>query len=70
MTPCTSAQIRRKQERQRRKCLKPNKITMKYRVCVEHAMAEIKRYSSISSVWRHKWNVLQKIIYNCTFYQS
>lgn len=51
MTPYTSAQIRRMDNR--RQARRFNRFVAHYRIAVEQAVAEIKAYKSISSVWRH-----------------
>ena len=70
MTPYTTAQIRCKQGRHRRRSLKLNRLIVKYRACAEHAIAEIKRYRAISSVWRHKRGLLPKVVHICAFLTS
>jgi len=56
MTPYTSAQIRRRDNR--RQCRRLNRTISKYRIVVEHAIAEIKAYKCVSSIWRHKRHFL------------
>ena len=65
MTPYTSMQLRRKDGREKRKCLKLNRLIAKYRVCVEHAIAELRSYKSIGSVWLNKRSALPQVLHIC-----
>ena len=49
VTQFTAQQIARKPGNQRRKCLKFNRFVQRYRIGVEHAIAELKTYKSVGS---------------------
>lgn len=53
LTQYTAQQIGRKQGVERRKCLKFNRYVKRYRIGVEHAIATLKVYKSVASIWRH-----------------
>lgn len=65
MTPYTTQQIRRRDARQQRKCSKLNRLIQRNRVCVEHAIGEIKQYQSVSTVWRHSKRMLPQVVKIC-----
>ena len=65
MIPYTSMQLRRKEGCEKRKCLKLNRLIAKYRVCVQHAIAELKSYKSIGSVWWYKRSALPRVVHIC-----
>ena len=44
MTPYTAAQLARKEGNMRRKCMKLNRCIQMYRIRVEHAIADLKKY--------------------------
>ena len=53
VTQYTAQQLARKQGMERRKSLKFNRLVKRYRIGVEHAIAELKTYKSVASLWRH-----------------
>ena len=65
LTPYTTTQLARKQGLMRRKCLKLNRLMQKYRVCVEHTIAELKCYKCLSSLWRHPRELLPQVVNIC-----
>lgn len=65
LTAFTAAQLARRHGMQLRKCLKFNRYLTSYRVCVEHAIARLKSYKAISSVWRHSRRMLVKTVHIC-----
>jgi len=65
MTPYTRQQIARKPANLQQKCRKMNRLITEYRVQVEHAIGDLKRYKILSTIWRHKrqhLNQLQKYV--------
>ena len=36
------------------KCRKMNKLITEYRVKIEHAIGDLKRYNVLGKLWRHK----------------
>ena len=65
MTPYTAPQLARKDAAMRRKCRKLNNHISHYRVSVEHAIAELKLYKAVSSVWRHPRPLLSQMVTIC-----
>ena len=50
---------------QRRKCLKFNRFVQRYRLGVEHVVAELKTYKSVGSLWRHPRPYLSSVTCIC-----
>jgi hypothetical protein len=65
LTPYSAAQIRSKHGVERRQSLRFNRYVKRYRVLVEHAIGEIKCYSSVSTVWRHPRRLLARTVKIC-----
>jgi hypothetical protein len=65
LTPYSMAQIRRKHGVERQQSLRFNRYLRRYRVKVEHTIAQMKIYKSISSVWRHPRNLLSNVVKIC-----
>ena len=67
MTPYTSAQLARKEDKMQRKCEKLNyyRNIRYYRIGVKHAFAELKQYKITSSVWRHPRPLLSQLVTIC-----
>jgi hypothetical protein len=65
ITPYTSAQLNRMDMRTKLKSRRLNRYITKYRVIVEHSIAELKTYKSVGGVWRHKRNVLPRVVQIC-----
>ena len=53
VTSYTSAQLARVSRLERRTYRKFNSLIRKYRIRVEHAIADIKTYKYVGSLWRH-----------------
>jgi hypothetical protein len=62
MTPFSAPQLRRKVGDDRRRAYRLNRYISRYRINVEHAIAEMKTYQSISTVWRHPRYRLSQIV--------
>ena len=43
-------------------CRRFNRIIQRYRICVEHAIAELKEYRAVGTVWRHRRRALPRIV--------
>ena len=54
MTPYTRQQVAAEPANLQEKCCKMNKLITEYRVKVEHAIGDIKRYNILGRLWRHK----------------
>ena len=65
VTSYSEAQLRLMDYRRKRKCRKLNRYIQQYRVCVEHAIAEIKCYRSVGTIWRHHREVLPRVVTIC-----
>ena len=65
VTQFTAQQIARKPGNQRRKCLKFNLFVQRYRIGVEHAIAELKTHKSVGSLWRHPRPYLSSVTCIC-----
>jgi len=58
LTSYTSAQLARKPLVERRTCRKFISLIRKYRIRVEHAIADLKTYKYVGSLWRHPMDML------------
>ena len=63
LTEFTELQLRQRDDRLR--CRKLNKYIRQYRVYVEHAIAEIKCYRSVGTIWRHRRSTLPRVVTIC-----
>jgi len=65
VTPYTRRQLNLRPPHIRRKCRKLNRLITHYRVKVEHAICDIKRYRVIGTLWRHPRRKMKKIVELC-----
>ena len=65
VTPYSAAQIRQRNAHQRRQSRRLNRIIQRYRICVEHAIAELKVYRAVGTVWRHRRRALPRVVTIC-----
>ena len=62
LTPYTSAQLARMPLVERRTYRKFNSLIRKYRIRVEHAIADLKTYKYVGSLWRHPMDMLPSTV--------
>ena len=54
INPYTRQQVALEPANLQQKCRKMNKLITEYRVKVEHAMGDLKRYNVLGKLWRHQ----------------
>jgi hypothetical protein len=54
INPYTRQQVTLEPANLQQKCRKMNKLITEYRVKVEHAMGDLKRYNVLGKLWRHQ----------------
>ncbi|CAG2210778.1 unnamed protein product [Mytilus edulis] len=65
LTAYTRQQIIRKPRNMQRKCRKLNRLITHYRVKVEHAIGELKKYKVMGTLWRHPRQRLTSVVTIC-----
>ena len=65
ITPYTTVQLPQRNGRRLIQCHKLNRYIQRYRVCVEHAIGELKVYRSVGTIWRHRREALPRVVTIC-----
>ncbi|CAG2205556.1 unnamed protein product [Mytilus edulis] len=68
LTAYTRQQIVRKPRNMQRKCRKLNRLITHYRVKVEHAIGELKKYKVMGTLWRHPRQRLTSVVTICAVF--
>ena len=65
LTPYKTIQIRKQEDRERRRRRKFNRMLRSRRVYVEHVIKEIKTYKCIGGIYRHQRQLLANVVELC-----